>query len=70
MSKKRSTTKSKAKEKQTPNLVPALAIVGLVILAVADLFQVNDVPNFIYFGLIGAILGAKFGDVFNVGSKK
>lgn len=62
------TRKSTTKQPERPplNLIPVVAIVALVVLAVVDLLQVNaDVPNFIYFGLIGAALGAKFTDVAN-----
>lgn len=66
--------KHSAKKKQPPKkdalsfLVPALSVIALFGLALADLYQVNDIPNTIYIGLIGSILGAKFTDVF--GGKK
>lgn len=58
------TTRSKNLPAKAPaNLLAVLAIVGLVILSVVDLLNTNDVPNYIYFGLIGASLGAKWDDV-------
>jgi hypothetical protein len=60
VTKKQSSNKGRA----PANLVTALAIVCLLILAITDLLQANDVPSFVYVGLIGASLGAKFDDIF------
>lgn len=58
--------KTTTKDAKTSNIVAVAAIVALVILAVLDLNNLNDtIPSFIYFGLIGASLGAKIEDIKN-----
>lgn len=59
-------TKKKDERKhaaKSGNLVSVFAVIGLVVLATFDLFSSNNVPSFVYFGLIGASLGAKIDDV-------
>jgi len=45
------------------NLVSAMAIIAIVVLSILDLNSPNNVPSYIYIGLIGASLGAKFDDI-------
>lgn len=64
MSTKAKLTKKKKAQAKTPaSFISGLAVVGLVGLAAFDLTNVNDAQSYIYFGLIGAALGAKIDDI-------
>lgn len=46
------------------NLVAIVAVIGLIALSYFDLQNASaSIPNFIYYGLIGAMLGAKWESV-------
>lgn len=63
-SKKKPTAKRHRKHpSKSSNYVSGLAVIGLVVLALADIAKGNAVPSFVFYGLIGASLGAKFDDI-------
>lgn len=65
---RRATDKPKPKSRRnhaTSNVVAGLAVIGLALMSYADLQSLNNIPTFVYVGMIGAALGAKYDDVMD-----
>lgn len=63
-------SKKNPHDNKSNNLIAIVALIVLGAVTITDLMLPNDVPNFIYFGLIGSALGAKFDEIFTIGGKK